>query len=35
MVDVKSMKIKADYIVKQNLSGGMFWTLDLGKIEIC
>ena len=27
--NVKSMKIKAEYIVKQQLGGAMFWTLDL------
>ena len=24
--NVKSMKIKADYIVKENLAGAMFWV---------
>lgn len=27
--NVKSMKIKAEYIIKEKLAGAMFWTVDL------
>ena len=29
--NVNSIKLKAEYIIKENLGGAMFWTIDLGK----
>ena len=29
--NVNSIRLKAEYIAKENLAGAMFWTIDLGK----